>query len=158
MRKTIDIVLNKIRPSFRDAKLELIRLLKEATEIEHSLLVQYLYATFSIKSDRYPRLVGRGDRMPGKSRDLLGVAIEEMDHLDTVNRFLVELGSAPNLERQDFPYEHTIYPFPLNLEPLSLQSLAKYIYVEASKPRLFMEHVDKGFRPGVFVRSEPGFS
>ena len=25
-------------------------------------------------------------------------------------------------------------------------------------PRLFMEHVDKGFRPGVFVRSEPGFS
>ena len=26
------------------------------------------------------------------------------------------------------------------------------------KPRLFMEHVDKGFQPGVFVRSEPGFS
>ena len=25
-------------------------------------------------------------------------------------------------------------------------------------PRLFMEHVDKGFQPGVFVRSEPGFS
>ena len=27
-----------------------------------------------------------------------------------------------------------------------------------SEPRLFMEHVDKGFQPGVFVRSEPGFS
>ena len=25
-------------------------------------------------------------------------------------------------------------------------------------PRLFMEHVDKGFQPGVFVRSEPSFS
>ena len=25
-------------------------------------------------------------------------------------------------------------------------------------PRLFMGHVDKGFQPGVFVRSEPGFS
>ena len=25
-------------------------------------------------------------------------------------------------------------------------------------PRLFMEHVDKGFQPGVFVRSQPGFS
>ena len=25
-------------------------------------------------------------------------------------------------------------------------------------PRLFMEHVDNGFQPGVFVRSEPGFS
>ena len=30
--------------------------------------------------------------------------------------------------------------------------------VNHSHPRLFMEHVDKGFRPGVFVRSEPGFS
>ena len=26
------------------------------------------------------------------------------------------------------------------------------------KPRLFMGHVDKGFQPGVFVRSQPGFS
>ena len=26
------------------------------------------------------------------------------------------------------------------------------------EPRLFMEHVDKGFQPGVFVRSQPGFS
>ena len=25
-------------------------------------------------------------------------------------------------------------------------------------PRLFMGHVDKGFQPGVFVRSESGFS
>ena len=25
-------------------------------------------------------------------------------------------------------------------------------------PRLFMEYVDKGFQPGVFVRSQPGFS
>ena len=27
-----------------------------------------------------------------------------------------------------------------------------------NKPRLFMGHVDKGFQPGIFVRSEPGFS
>ena len=27
-----------------------------------------------------------------------------------------------------------------------------------TKPRLFMGHVDKGFQPGVFVRSESGFS
>ena len=29
---------------------------------------------------------------------------------------------------------------------------------QVSQPRLFMRHVDKGFQPGVFVRSEPGFS
>ena len=27
-----------------------------------------------------------------------------------------------------------------------------------NQPRLFMGHVDKGFQPDVFVRSEPGFS
>ena len=30
--------------------------------------------------------------------------------------------------------------------------------VDLIYPRLFMGHVDKGFQPGVFVRSEPGFS
>ena len=142
MSKPNETALTEILPVFNDTKLELIRLLKEATEIEHSLLVQYLYAAFSVKSNRYPRLIGRGYRMPGQSTDLLGVAIEEMDHLDTVNRLLVELGAAPNLERQDFPYEHTIYPFPLNLEPLSLQSLAKYIYVEASASAIDPNHND----------------
>ena len=32
------------------------------------------------------------------------------------------------------------------------------VAVQAYPPRLFMEHVDKGFQPGVFVRSQPGFS
>ena len=44
---------------------------------------------------------------------------------------LGELGAAPNLVRQDFPYEPDIYPFPLNLEPLSRATLAKYVYTEA---------------------------
>ena len=38
----------------------------------------------------------------------------------------------------------------------------KYIRLESYEdtldPRLFMGHVDKGFQPGVFVRSQPGFS
>ena len=28
----------------------------------------------------------------------------------------------------------------------------------SAHPRLFMDHIDKSFQPGVFVRSEPGFS
>ena len=133
MLRTTQTHPGEIARAFKDPKLELIRLLKEAAEIEHSLLVQYLYAAFSVRIDRYPLIVGFGDRMPGTPSDLLGVAIEEMDHLDHVNKFLVELGAAPNLERQDLPYEHSLYPFPFTLEPLSLQSLARYVYVEASK-------------------------
>ena len=38
--------------------------------------------------------------------------------------------------------------------------MADQYYTERvyGEPRLFMGHVDKGFQPGVFVRSEPGFS
>ncbi|MEV6778276.1 2Fe-2S iron-sulfur cluster-binding protein [Streptomyces syringium] len=120
-------------PLFDDPTLELVRLLRDGAEIEHSLLVQYLYAAFSVKVPRYTRLAGwPSHRYGGRPLHLLGVAIEEMTHLDIVNGLLVALGSAPHLGRQQFPYEQDIYPFDFVLEPLSLGSLAKYVYVEAS--------------------------
>jgi aerobic-type carbon monoxide dehydrogenase small subunit (CoxS/CutS family) len=120
-------------PMFDDPTLELVRLLRDGAEIEHSLLVQYLYAAFSIKVPRYTHLAGwPSHRYGGRPLHLMGVAIEEMTHLDIVNSLLVALGSAPCLGRQQFPYEKDIYPFDFVLEPLSLQSLAKYVYVEAS--------------------------
>lgn len=114
---------------FYDPWLELIRLLKEASEIEHSLMIQYLFAAFTLKP-KYAALVGP----PQPSSDgLLGIAIQEMQHLAIVNKLLVALGSAPNLDRQDFPHEPDIYPFPLSLERLTRQSLARYTYVEAGR-------------------------
>ena len=106
---------------FADPHLELVRLLREATEIEHALMVQYLYGAYSLKP-AYEEI--QGFAFPSATH-LLGVAIQEMQHLEKVNRMLGDLGAAPNLIRQDFPYESDIYPFPLNLEPLSRASLAK---------------------------------
>ncbi|KWV91766.1 ferritin-like domain-containing protein [Erythrobacter sp. YT30] len=121
------------KPAASSNKWKLIRYLHEAAEIENSLMLQYLYAAFSIKQPRYSSLAGLGHRTPGQPHSLLGVAIEEMLHLDTVNRLLVALGSTPNLVRQDFPYEPKIYPFEFRLEPLSHASLAKYCLAEAPK-------------------------
>ncbi|MCC2973579.1 ferritin-like domain-containing protein [Massilia sp. IC2-476] len=116
---------------FESPRMELIRLLRIACEIEHSLMVQYLYAAFSIRVPRYSTLAGWGNHQyAGRPMHLLGVAIEEMGHLHIVNRMLVALDAAPNLEREQFPFEVDLYPFPLTLEPLSLSSLAKYVYVE----------------------------
>lgn len=53
------------------------------------------------------------------SINLVGVAVQEMHHLARVNELLGQLRAPPNLVRQDFPYEHDIYPFELSLEPLS---------------------------------------
>lgn len=107
--------------------LELGRILKEVTEVEHSLMLQYLYAGFSV-SPRYSGIVGSGTP---DSTSLLGIAVQEMQHLGSVNRLMVQLGFSPNLHTQDFPFEYDIYPFAMTLEPLSLTSCAKYAYCES---------------------------
>jgi hypothetical protein len=139
---------------FAHPRLELIRLLHEAAEIEHALMVQYLYAAFSLKPE-YDLVRGVG--VPS-SQDLVGVAIQEMQHLGAVNRFMVELGAAPHLGRQDFPYEPDLYPFPFHLEPLSRHSLAKYVFTEAPEnaldPRLAKSEDD--FRFLADLRTELG--
>jgi aerobic-type carbon monoxide dehydrogenase small subunit (CoxS/CutS family) len=128
-------------PLFGSPRLELVRLLRDAAEIEHSLLVQYLYAAFSIRIPRYSSLAGwPSHRYGGRPLHLLGVAIEEMVHLNVVNSLLVALGAAPHLGRQQFPYEQDIYPFEFRLEPLSPASLAKYVYVEASATAIDPAH------------------
>lgn len=112
---------------FSDPYLELVRMLHEAAEIEHSLMIQYLYCAFSVKPI-YQGVVGYGSP---NTNDLLGVCVQEMQHLGKVNQLLVALGAAPTLVREDFPYEPEIYPFRFNLEPASRVTLAKYVWTEA---------------------------
>lgn len=118
---------------FEDPYLELLRLLREAAEIEHALMVQYLYAAFTVRPEYAEKLQGATS---ASARNLMGVAIQEMKHLGAVNRLLVALGATPCMERQDFPYELDIYPFPFHLERLTAESLAKYTWTEASADAL----------------------
>lgn len=120
-------VTGRVVRDFKDPYIELLRLLHQAAEIEHALMIQYLYGSFSLKPV-YAQVAGMGTP---NSNDLLGVAIMEMQHLGRVNQLLVALGAAPTLIREDFPYEPDIYPFRFNLEPLSQHSLAKYCWTEA---------------------------
>lgn len=112
---------------FQDPYLELLRLLHVAAEIEHGLMIQYLYGAFSVKPIYQP-LAGYG--VP-HAKDLMGIAVQEMQHLGKVNQLLVALGAAPTLIREDLPYEPDINPFRLRLEPLSRLSLAKYVWCES---------------------------
>lgn len=121
-----------VHRDFANPYLELIRLLKEASEIEHDLMVQYLYGGFSLKP-AYAEIVGA----PAPSTtSFMGVSIQEMQHLGAVNRLLVELDASPVLTRQDFPYESDIYPFAFELTALGPASLAKFTYCEAAPDAL----------------------
>lgn len=111
-------------------------LLETAAEIEHALLVQYLYAAYSLKSDEEvsdPDEIEALDQTSENSwyHVLLAIAREEMGHLMTVQNLLLMLGLQPNLEREDFPTRKDLYPFPLHLERLTQKSLAKYVVAES---------------------------
>ena len=107
-------------------------LLHTAAEIEHALLVQYLYAAYSLRDGNF-----QGPNVPtnaltlvqGWRETIVGVAREEMGHLISVQNLLRFIGGSLNVEREDFPFR-TLYPFRFQLEPLTKTSLAKYVAAE----------------------------
>jgi hypothetical protein len=98
-------------------------------EIEHGLMVQYLYAAYSLGGPQVPD--AKRDLVRAWQQTILGIAKEEMGHLMTVQNVLRLIGAPLNLGRDDYPWDVPFYPFPFALEPLTLDSLAKYIYAES---------------------------
>src|SRR5438045_239369 len=108
---------------------EAVFLLHTGAEIEHALLVQYLYAAYSLKS---PADVPQehAPLVRAWKKTLLDIAREEMGHLITVQNLLRLIGGPLNFEREDYPFRSELYPFHFRLEPLSRASLAKYVLAE----------------------------
>ena len=106
-----------------------IFLLHVAAEIEHALMVQYLYAAYSLGGPQVPK--AHRAKVSGWQTILLGVAKEEMGHLITVQNVLRLIGAPLNLDREDFPWDAPYTPFKFTLEPLTPKSLARYVFVES---------------------------
>jgi hypothetical protein len=100
---------------------DVIGLLQIAAEVEHALLVQYLYANASVV-----RSTG-GMSVSGTIRT---IAVEEMGHLVAVQNLLLAIGGpgahhfGRDVGNPDFA------PIPFVLEPLSRLSAAKYVLAE----------------------------
>lgn len=104
-------------------------LLSIDAEIEHCLMVQYLYAAYSLGGPQVPPQFR--DAVRGWQEVILGIAKEEMGHLISVQNVLRLIGAPLHLEREDYPWDVPFYPFPFMLEPLTLDSLAKYVFAES---------------------------
>lgn len=100
---------------------ELVDLLQDAAEIEHGLMLQYLYAAYSAKSQ-----VIKGA--------LRTIAIEEMGHFLSVQNLLIACGAAPYFGRAHWGDPSPFQPYGFKLEPLSIGSLAKYAIGEMPDP------------------------
>src|SRR3954454_23915800 len=80
----------------------LAMLLHVAAEIEHSLMVQYLFAAYSLGGPQVPPELR--DEVRDWQETILGIAKEEMGHLVTVQNLLTALGFPVNLDREDYPW------------------------------------------------------
>jgi hypothetical protein len=109
----------------RTPREQAVELLQAAAEVEQALLVEYLYAAYSIDPDGPAAAL----------RDIVvQIAVEEMGHLITVQNLLLALGEGPYFDRESVPLKGKPagqYPFPLRFEPFSGDSLAKYVTTES---------------------------
>jgi hypothetical protein len=108
---------------------EAIFLLNIAAEVEHSLMVQYLFAAYSLR-DPGQFASDKAALVRDWRKALATVAREEMGHLITVQNLLRSLGAPLSLARDEFPMNTGFFPFAFRLEPLSKNSAAKYAFAE----------------------------
>ena len=92
-------------------------LLKAGAEVEHALLVEYLYACWSIGNSQTATRV-------------LEIAIQEMCHFITVQNLLLFTGDLPFLNRQDQDPSPGLAPFPFSLRPFTKSVLESFLLAE----------------------------
>jgi len=127
---------------------ELTYLLSQAAELEHGLMCEYLYASFSLKSTVGPGL--RSDQLAAVERwrgMILGIAGQEMLHWAMVQNLLTAVGSAPFVSRPHMPHQARGYPpgVQVRLLPFGEAALQHFVYLERPEG---MEGTDaEGFQP-----------
>lgn len=128
------------RPAEMSGRDYLIMLLHIGAEIEHALMVEYLYAAYSLGG---PQVGEHADTVRDWQDQLVTVAREEMGHLLTVQNALLLVGGPVSFERDDYPWSNPFCSFDFELEPLTLTSLAKYVYTEMPPPDSLERKEDK---------------
>jgi CDGSH-type Zn-finger protein/uncharacterized Fe-S cluster protein YjdI len=112
---------------------ELLYLLTEAAQFEHTVMCTYLYAQWSLKRDENEGITAAEKEAIGRWRaSIRSVAMEEMLHLALVNNLMAAFGAAPHLSRPDFPVRQGHFPSDLDfhLAPFNAATLQHFVYIE----------------------------
>src|SRR6185295_15596368 len=89
----------------------LIYTLGKAAELEHLVMLQYLFAAFSLKQRPSEGVtVEQLTAIQGWRRTLLEIGGQEMLHLALVQNLLTAVGAAPRFARPNFPMPAYSYP------------------------------------------------
>lgn len=83
---------------------ELVSMLHDASELEHALTCQYLYAAFSLKAGGDPELTASQTALVAHwNQQITKIAAQEMYHLMLASNLLTAIGEQPHLSRGNFP-------------------------------------------------------
>jgi CDGSH-type Zn-finger protein len=111
----------------------LIYMLCEASELEHGIMCQYLYAAFSLKQSEDEGLTQEEAEAANRWRQHIAhIAVQEMLHLSLVQNLLSAIGAAPHLSRPNFPHPASHYPAGVHLAllPFGEASLRHFMFLE----------------------------
>lgn len=125
---------------------QLVHLLYEAAELEHTLMCTYLYAAFSLRSGEAEGLSAReAAAVAGWRRVILNVAVEEMSHLAAVWNITAALGGAPRFGRGNFPLDPGNLPagIVVKLAPFNESVIQHFVHLE--RPATSHEPDGQGF-------------
>jgi hypothetical protein len=112
---------------------ELINNLVAAAELEHGLLVQYLYAAMTLKAGEEEGLTTAQAAMVNTwGAWIRGVAKQEMGHLGTVLNLLEAIGGGSYLNRMRLPSDTGLYtpPIRFSLVPLTIDTIRRFVQFE----------------------------
>ena len=111
---------------------ELIFLLRQAAELEHTIMCEYLFAAFTLKQRADEGLTA--DQVAAVDRwrkQILAVAKQEMLHFALVQNLLTAIGAAPYLSRPDLPTPPGYSPgVRIALFPFGERALRHFLYLE----------------------------
>lgn len=123
-----------------DTHEELVLGLAAAAELEHSLICQYLYAAYSIKTNADGTSAADQALFDRWREAILGVARQEMGHLGTVWNLQALVGGSPCSDRANFPQLGGRYYPPaidFSLTPFSTTTLDRFIAFEEPQHATF---------------------
>jgi hypothetical protein len=111
----------------------LIYTLGKAAELEHLIMLQYLFAAFSLKQNLNEGLSTETLAAVQRWRKtLLSIGEQEMLHLALVQNLLTAVGAAPRLARPNFPMPAYSYPAGVRIEllPFGEAALRHFAFLE----------------------------
>ena len=112
---------------------QLIYLLREAAELEHTIMCEYLFAAFTMKQRTDEGLSATQFEAVDRWRTtILTVAKQEMLHLTLVQNLLTAIGAAPHLSRPNLPTAAKHFPagVQIALVPFGERALRHFLFLE----------------------------